>query len=86
MNRKSLTLQQRLTAPSPSFFKKIRNIGLILGAVGGAILTAPVTLPPLLITIAGYLATAGLVASAVSATTVDDPSPEPELKVKKRKA
>ena len=73
MNSKPLTIKERLQSPTPGFFKKIRNIGLVLGAIGGAILAAPVTLPAAVITVAGYLATAGLVASAVSATAVENP-------------
>ena len=71
MKSKSLSLTQRLRAPSPTFFKKIQRIGLIMGSIGGAILAAPFTLPAAVLTAAGYLATAGLVASAVSATTVE---------------
>lgn len=86
MNSKPLTIKQRLTLPTPRFFKKIRNIGLTLGAVGGAILAAPVTLPAVIITIAGYLATAGLVASAISTAVVENPETEKlEKKVKEGK-
>ncbi len=62
----------RIQAPTPGFFKKIRTIGLALGAVGAALLAAPVTLPSAVITIAGYLTTAGIVASAVSSVTKED--------------
>jgi small-conductance mechanosensitive channel len=61
---------QRLQAPTPLFFRKIRNVGLVLTAVAGAIATAPVALPASLITAAGYLALAGAIASAVSQTAV----------------
>jgi uncharacterized membrane protein HdeD (DUF308 family) len=44
---------------------------LTLAAVGGAILTAPVAVPAALITIAGYVALAGGVITAVSQTAVD---------------
>jgi len=67
-----MTLQQRLNAPTPRFFKKVRNIGLVLAAVSGAVLTAPVALPAVIIKIAGYLAVAGGVATAVSQTVTDD--------------
>ena len=62
----------RLKAPTPKFFQRVRNIGLLLGAIGGAILTAPVSLPATVITVAGYLTTAGLVASAVSSVAVKE--------------
>jgi ABC-type xylose transport system permease subunit len=74
MKKEPLTLKNRIKSPTPSFFKKIRNAGLILGAIGGAILAAPVALPAVVTTIAGYLATAGIVASAVSTTAVDSKS------------
>lgn len=59
-----------MKAPTPRFFKKIRNIGLVLTAVSGVIATAPVSLPTLLVSAAGYLAVAGGIASAVSQTAV----------------
>ncbi len=65
-------LVQRIISPTPSFFKKIRTIGLSLGAIGAAILTAPISLPATVISIAGYLATAGIVASAVSTVAKED--------------
>ena len=52
--------------PTPPFFKKVRNIGLTIAAIGGAVLAAPVALPAAVITAAGYLAVAGTVASTVS--------------------
>ena len=63
---------ERAQAPTPKFFKILRTIGLALLAVSGAILTAPVALPAVVVTIAGYTAVAGGVLSAVSQVTVDD--------------
>ena len=60
----------RVLAPTSKFFTILRNIGLIMAALGGAIVTAPVVLPALVITIAGYLTVAGAVISAVSQVTV----------------
>jgi len=57
---------KRMKQPTPPFFKKVRNIGLTLAAIGGAIIAAPVALPAALVTAAGYLAVAGSVASTVS--------------------
>ena len=65
----------RATAPTPKFFKVLRNIGLALVAIGGTILTAPVVLPAVVLTVGGYLAVAGGVLSAVSQLTVDDYAP-----------
>ena len=61
---------ERIQEPTPKFFKKIRNIGLVLTAICGVIATAPVSLPTVLVTVAGYLAVAGGIASAISQTAV----------------
>ena len=61
---------ERIQEPTPKFFKKIRNIGLALTAISGVIATAPVSLPTVLVTVAGYLAVAGGIASAISQTAV----------------
>lgn len=72
MEKKGMTLGERLTAPTSKFFKKIRNIGLCIAAVGGAIMAAPVALPTMVVTIAGYLTVAGGVMTAVAQATVED--------------
>lgn len=56
--------------PTPTFFKKLRNIGLALAAISATLLTAPVALPAVLVKIAGYLAVAGGVMSTISQTAV----------------
>jgi len=67
-----MNLGERLVAPKPKFFRIMRNIGLTLAAVSGAILAAPVALPAALVTAAGYVAVAGSVATAISQAAVDD--------------
>lgn len=62
---------QRAKAPTPKFFKKVRNISLTIAALGTTILTAPVALPAVVLKIAGYLAVAGGVAGTVSQTAVE---------------
>lgn len=74
-----MSIIKRLKAPTPLFFKKLRNIGITLAAVGGAIVTAPVTLPAAIVTAGGYLAVAGAVIGAVSQATVQN---EDEKQVK----
>jgi uncharacterized membrane protein HdeD (DUF308 family) len=71
MATKNLSLVQRLTAPTSKFFRIIRNVGLCLAAVGGAIIASPVTLPATLITVAGYLVVAGGVMTSVAQATVE---------------
>ncbi|MFC5683257.1 hypothetical protein ACYE2N_04920 [Flavobacterium sp. MAHUQ-51] len=64
----------RASAPTPKFFKVLRNVGLALAAVGGTILAAPIALPVIVTTIGGYVAVAGGVLSAVSQLTTTDDS------------
>jgi uncharacterized membrane protein HdeD (DUF308 family) len=59
----------RIKAPTPKFFKVLRNVGLVLAGVGTVLLTAPVSLPATVVIIGGYLVTAGGVATAVSQIT-----------------
>ena len=63
---------ERAQAPTPNFFKLLRTIGIAMLAVSGALLTASVALPALVVTVAGYTAVAGGVLSAVSQITVED--------------
>lgn len=65
------TTIERLKAPTPKHFKKLRNIGLILATIATTVAAAPVALPAIVLKIAGYLAVAGGVASAVSQTAVE---------------
>lgn len=69
--KKDLTISERIKAPTPKFFKTLRNVGLILAAAGGYLLAAPLALPTTVITVAGYLTVAGGVMSAVSQAAVD---------------
>ena len=62
---------KRAKAPTPKFFKVLRNIGLALAAVGGTVLAAPIALPVVVTSVAGYLAVAGGVISAVSQLTTE---------------
>ena len=71
INPNNMSVVQRVKAPTPSFFKTLRSIGLALAAIGGAILASPIALPAGLIAAAGYVALAGGVVTAVSQTAVD---------------
>ncbi len=66
-----MTLVERIKAPIPKFFKVLRTVGIVLAAVGGAILASPVALPAAVVTVGGYMVVAGSVASTVAQTTVD---------------
>ena len=67
-----MKITERYKKPTPTFFRKLRNIGIALAATGGAIIAAPISLPALLVTIATYLTVAGTVATAVSQAVVSD--------------
>ena len=67
-----MNIVKRIQAPTPKFFKVLRTIGLVLAAVGGTILAAPVALPVVIVSIGGYIAVAGGVISAVSQLTTTD--------------
>lgn len=70
-----MNIAERIQSPTPTFFKKIRNIGIILTAVSGTLLGAPIALPLVVMKIASYMAVASMVAAAVSQTAVVE---EPE--------
>jgi uncharacterized membrane protein HdeD (DUF308 family) len=68
-----MNIIKRVKSPTPKFFKVLRNIGVVLAAVGGTILAGPVALPAIVVTIGGYVTVAGGVISAVSQlTTIKD--------------
>jgi|LakMenE18May11ns_1017448.scaffolds.fasta_scaffold9754040_1 hypothetical protein len=68
----SLSLKERFKAPTPKFWKKVQRIGLVLTAVGTALATAPVSLPAIIVTVAGYAAFGGGLIATMSQLTVDD--------------
>ena len=64
-----MNIVDRAKAPTPKFFRILRSIGLVLLAISGTIIAAPVALPVALVSAAGYVAVAGGVISAVSQLT-----------------
>ena len=70
-------IAERAKAPTPKFFKVLRTVGLVLAGISGSLIAAPVTLPVTVVALAGYLAVAGGVLSAVSQVTVlAEPAPD----------
>lgn len=67
-----MNVVKRVKSPTPKFFRKLRNIGIGIAAVGTALTTVPVALPVWIVTIGGYLIVAGTVASTVAQTVVAD--------------
>ena len=67
-----MNIIERAKSPTPTFFSRLRNIGLIMAAICAALATAPIALPVAVVTAAGYLAVASGVLSAVSQITTAD--------------
>lgn len=66
-----MSVLERMQEPTPKFFKVLRTVGLALAAASGALLAAPIALPAAVISLAGYIAVAGTVVTAVSQTAVE---------------
>jgi hypothetical protein len=78
MKNNNLNIVERIKAPTPKWFKIIRNIGIALATVGGVIIASPVALPVGLVSAAGYFVLGGSIISAVSQTGVkSEEEPEP---------
>ena len=71
-----MNILKRAQSPTPKLFQVLRNLGLVLAAVGGTLVASPVALPAAVVSIAGYLTVAGGVLSAVSQLAVEDQKPE----------
>jgi hypothetical protein len=65
-------LKGRWKAKTPKFWKRVQQIAIVAGTIAGVIIAAPVALPAAIITVAGYVATAGTVAATLSQLTVED--------------
>ncbi|MEY2869858.1 MAG: hypothetical protein RIR01_2360 [Bacteroidota bacterium] len=65
-------LLERISSPTPKFWKKVQSIGLVAAGVSAAIMASPVALPAVIVTASGYLATIGGTIAAISQLTVED--------------
>ncbi len=63
---------ERAQTNTPPFFKKLRLIGLIAVSIGTTILMAPIAVPAVLTTYAGYVLLGGTVLTAVSQVTINE--------------
>lgn len=63
------SVKERWNAKTPKFWKKVQRIGIIAGALGAAIIAAPVALPAALVTGAGYLIAIGGATATLSQLT-----------------
>jgi ABC-type xylose transport system permease subunit len=66
-----MKITERIKAKSPKLFQRITNTCIVLGVIGGALLTAPISLPAGVVALAGYMVTAGVIGGTVSKLTVD---------------
>lgn len=73
-----MNLIERYQKPTPKFFKILRNIGIAMASIGGAIIAAPVALPVAVVSAGVYLTVAGAVATAVSQAVVSDEANDTE--------
>ena len=78
-----MKIVERIKAPIPKFFKILRTIGLVMLAISGTVVAAPVVLPAVVVSVAGYMAVAGGILSAVSQMTVSPLVPEGDRKGEK---
>ena len=67
-----MNIINRAKAPTPKFFRILRNIGLMAAGFGGVLIASPLDLPAFVENAAQYLVLAGGIISAVSQVTVDD--------------
>ncbi|QIG88515.1 hypothetical protein G6R40_02500 [Chryseobacterium sp. POL2] len=81
MKNNNLNLVSRIKEPTPKWFKIIRSAGLVLSAVGGVLVAAPVALPATLITVGGYLLLGGTLATAISQTAINSEEPDKNSEV-----
>lgn len=63
-----MSIKERVKAPTPPFYRRLRNIGLIAMGISTSVLAAPIHMPALVTDVAGYLAVAGTVASTICQT------------------
>jgi len=67
-----MNIEQRWKAQTPKFWKRVQKVAITVGAIAGVIIAAPITLPAAVITVAGYVATAGTVAATLSQLTIEN--------------
>ena len=67
-----MSIKQRWCAKTPKFWRKVQKISIIIGTVAGVIISAPIALPAVVVTLSGYAITAGTVAATLSQLTIED--------------
>ncbi|WP_026954982.1 hypothetical protein [Algoriphagus vanfongensis] len=72
-------VKSRALAPTPPFFQFLKKAGLLIAAIGTAVLTAPGLVPEILQEYAGYAITAGTILVSICQLTVDEQKLEERL-------
>ncbi|WP_035463720.1 hypothetical protein [Algoriphagus vanfongensis] len=72
-------VKSRALAPTPPFFQFLKKAGLLIAAIGTAVLTAPGLVPEILQEYAGYAITAGTILVSICQLTVDEQKLEEKL-------
>lgn len=67
-----MKLLERISAPTPKFWKKVQKIGLVSAGISAVVLASPIALPVGIVAFAGYLATISGTIAAISQLTVKD--------------
>ena len=73
---KEKTIKERWNGKTPKFWKKVQRWAIITGAVAGAIIAAPITLPVGVITAATYIAAVSATIATTSQLTIEDGNTE----------
>jgi len=63
-----MSIKERVKAPTPPFYRKLRNIAIVAVAISSSILAAHRVMPEILTDLAGYFVVAGTVASTICQT------------------
>lgn len=72
-------IKERAFAPTPPFFQILKKVGLILAAVGTAVISAPGYVPEIIQAYAGHVITAGTILVTICQLTVDEERLEEKL-------
>ena len=67
-----MSIVKRWNAPTPTFWRRVQKVSIIIGAVAGVLISAPIALPAAIVTLSGYAITAGTVAATLSQLTVEN--------------
>ena len=73
---KEKTNKERWNGKTPKFWKKVQRWAIITGAVAGAIIAAPITLPVGVITAATYIAAVSATIATTSQLTIENGNTE----------